>query len=44
MGLALKVAHAKLPGLYGSNQIIPHTRFAFSKDGKVVPVHNAKAY
>jgi hypothetical protein len=44
MGLTLKDADAKLPGLYGSNQTIPHTRFAFSKGGTVVPVHNTKAY
>jgi len=44
MGLTLKVAHAKLPGLYGSNQTIPHTRYAFSKGGKIVPVHNTKGY
>ena len=42
MGLTLKVA--KLPGLYGSNQTIPHTRFAFSKGGKIAPVHNTKGY
>jgi len=44
MGLALKVSHAKLPGLYGSNQTIPHTRCEFSKGGKVVTIHNTKAH
>jgi hypothetical protein len=44
MGLALKVAHAKLPGLYESHQTKLHTRCEFSRDGKVVLVHNTKAY
>jgi hypothetical protein len=45
MGLALKVAQAKLPGLYGSNQTIPHTGVNSGNvvSGKVVPVHTTKS-